>query len=230
MQSSEKPKKTQANQLPKETDQARNSLLASIVDSSSDAIIAKTPDGIITSWNPAAERMYGYTAEEMIGKPISLLLSPDKPYEMDEILAKIRKGERVEHFETVRRRKDGSFIHVSLTVSPIYDETGKLIGVSSIKRDITDRKRTEELLASIVESSDDAVIAKTPEGVITSWNPAAEAMYGYKAEEIIGKPVSVLEAPDRPGEMTEILKKIRKGERVEHYETIHRRKDGSVKE
>ena len=226
MHPSEDPKKTPATQVPKETDATRTSLLASIVDSSSDAIIAKTPDGIITSWNPAAERMYGYQAEEMIGKPISLLLSPERPNEMDEILAKIRRGERVEHFETVRRRKDGSFIHVSLTVSPIYDETGKLIGVSSIKRDITDRMRTEELLASIVESSDDAVIAKTPEGVITSWNPAAETMYGYKAEEIIGKSVSILEAPDRPGEMVEILKKIRKGERVEHYETNRRRKDG----
>src|SRR6185369_8104559 len=91
--------------------------------------------------------------EEMIGKPISMLLSPDRPNEMDEILAQIRRGERVEHFETVRRRKDGSFIHVSLTVSPIYDDAGKLTGVSSIKRDITDRMRTEELLASIVESS-----------------------------------------------------------------------------
>ena len=85
---SEKPKKTKAVQLPKETDETRM-LLASIVDSSSDAIIAKTPDGIITSWNPAAERMYGYTAKEMIGKPISMLLSPERPNEMDEILAKL---------------------------------------------------------------------------------------------------------------------------------------------
>jgi len=209
-----------------ENDRTGNALLASIVNSSSDAIIAKTPEGIITSWNPAAERMFGYQAAEVIGRPISLLLPPDHAHEMDDILARIRNDEPVEHFETVRRRKDGGFIHVSLTVSPIHDETGALIGVSSIKRDITERKSTEELLSSIVESSDDAIVAKTPEGVITSWNRAAEIMYGYKAAEVVGRPVSVLESPDRPGDMDEILKKIRNGKRVDHYETHRQRKDG----
>src|SRR5690349_19137782 len=103
------------------------SFLASIVESSDDAIVGKTPEGIITSWNPAAERMYSYTAKEVVGKHISMLLPSDRPKEMEDILAKIRKGDRVEHYETLRMRKDGSAIHVSLTVSPIHDAAGRLI-------------------------------------------------------------------------------------------------------
>ncbi len=117
----------------------RVALLASIVDSSDDAIVAKTPNGIITSWNRGAEQVYGYSAEEVIGKPISVVISPDRPNEMDEILARIRRGERVDHYETKRLRKGRKAIAISLTVSPIYDASSKLIGVSSIARDITER-------------------------------------------------------------------------------------------
>src|SRR5690242_10862479 len=119
----------------------RIALLASVVDSSDDAIVTKTPDGIITSWNRGAEQVYGYSAEEVIGKPISVVISPDRPNEMDEILARIRLRERVEHYETKRLRKDRKPIAISLTVSPIYDGTGKLIGASSIARDITERRQ-----------------------------------------------------------------------------------------
>ncbi len=203
---------------------ASTTLLASIVNSSDDAIDSKTLDGVITSWNPAAERMYGYSAEEILGKNISMLSHPDRPEEMDEILEKIRKGERVEHYETVRVRKDGRRISISLSVSPILDDAGKVLGVSSIARDITERATT--LLASIVYSSDDAIDSKTLDGNITTWNPAAEQMYGYSADEILGKNISMLSHPDRPEEMDEILQKIRNGERVEHYETVRVRKDG----
>jgi len=202
------------------------SLLASLVNSSDDAIISKTIDGVITSWNRAAEQIYGYTAREILGKPINLLLHADRPDEMTVILEKIRRGERVEHYETVRVRKDGRLISVSLTVSPIYDERGQMIGVSTIARDITERKRGLSLLASIVNSSDDAIISKTLDGVITSWNRAAEQIYGYSAQEILGKPINLLLHADRPDEMTVILQKIRGGERVEHYETVRLRKDG----
>ncbi len=106
----------------------RTWLLASIVDSSDDAVIGKTLDGVITSWNRAAELIYGYSADEVIGKPISMLIHPERPTEMDEILEKIRAGGRVEHYETVRVRKDGRTISISLTVSPIRDSTGQLIG------------------------------------------------------------------------------------------------------
>ncbi|HCU92247.1 MAG TPA: hypothetical protein DHU96_05715, partial [Actinobacteria bacterium] len=136
-----------------------------VIESAADAIVAFSTDRIITSWNPAAERMYGYTAQEVVGKHISILLPPDRPKEMDEILAKIRKGERVEHYETLRARKDGSTIHVSLTVSPIHDSAGRLIGVSSIKRDITERKRAEEqfqatsqYVRSLIEASLDPLV------------------------------------------------------------------------
>src|SRR6266542_5321537 len=142
---------------------ASTTLLASIVSSSDDAIDSKTLDGTITSWNPAAERMYGYSAEEILGKNISMLSHPDRPEEMDEILERIRKGERVEHYETVRIRKDGRRISISLSVSPILDDACKVLGVSSIARDITERRgATTTLLASIVNSSDDAIDTKTP--------------------------------------------------------------------
>lgn len=220
--------------------EARTALLASIVDCSDDAIIAKSPEGTITSWNRAAERIYGYSAEEMIGQAVAVLVPPESSDDMQEILARVGNGERVEHYETVRRRKDGTLIDISLTVSPIFNTEGQLIGASSTARDITERKRADEelrkanqsidartaLLASIVDCSDDAIVAKTSAGVITSWNRGAEQIYGYSASEIIGKPMSILLQPDRPDELEGILAKIRGGARVEHYETVRLRKDG----
>jgi PAS domain S-box-containing protein len=120
--------------------------LAAIVESSDDAIISKSLDSIISSWNDAAERMFGYTAEEMIGKPITVLIPPQYLDEEAAILAKLRRGERIEHFETVRVRKDGRLLDVSLTVSPIKDLDGAVIGASKIARDITQRKIAEEAL------------------------------------------------------------------------------------
>jgi PAS domain S-box-containing protein len=123
---------------------AAASWLAAIVESSDDAIVSKTLDGIITSWNPAAERLFGYTAEEVIGRPISILAPPDRENEMPANLERIRRGEKVDRYDTVRRCKDGSLVDISLTVSPIRDETGRIVGASKIARDITARKRAEE--------------------------------------------------------------------------------------
>jgi len=120
--------------------------LAAIVDSSIDAIISKDTNGIITSWNRAAERLFGYSAAEAVGKPIAMLATPDKPAEMAAILARIRQGERVEHFDTVRRAKDGRLIPISLSVSPIKDEHGQVVGASKIARDISERAEAEEAL------------------------------------------------------------------------------------
>ena len=111
--------------------------LASVVETSEDAIITKDLNGIITSWNKGAERIFGYEANEMIGKPISLLIPPDRPDEEPSILARLRKGQRIEHYETVRRRKTGELIDISLSVSPLSDATGKIVGASKIARDIT---------------------------------------------------------------------------------------------
>jgi len=124
--------------------------LAAIVESSDDAIISKDLDGIITSWNDGAERLFGYTAEEIIGKSITLLIPDDRQGEEPDILARLRNGERVEHFETIRRRKDGSLVDLSLTISPIRDEHGGIVGASKIARDITDRKAVESLRQTLV--------------------------------------------------------------------------------
>jgi PAS domain S-box-containing protein len=118
-------------------------LLVSIVESSDDAIISKDLSGIVTTWNRGAERLFGYTAEEIIGKPITLLIPADRLDEEPEIIARIRRGERVDHYETVRRRKDGSMIDISLTVSPMNDAKGKIVGASKIARDISERKEAE---------------------------------------------------------------------------------------
>ncbi|MGO4127606.1 PAS domain S-box protein [Inquilinus sp. YAF38] len=118
--------------------------LAAIVESSEDAIVAKDLNGVITNWNRGAEHLFGYTAEEAIGKPITILIPPDRLDEEPEILARIRRGERVEHFETIRRRKDGSLVEISLMISPIRSRTGEIVGASKIARDITERKRAQE--------------------------------------------------------------------------------------
>lgn len=117
--------------------------LAAIVESSEDTIISKSLDGIITSWNGSAERMFGYSAEEVIGKSISILIPAERQHEEPGILQRIRRGERIEHYETVRRRKDGSPLQVSLSVSPVKDAWGQIVGVSKIARDITARKQAE---------------------------------------------------------------------------------------
>jgi len=118
--------------------------LASIVQFSNDAIISKNLNGIIESWNAGAERIYGYTADEAIGQSIEMLIPEDRPGEEPQILAQIRRGERIDHYETKRRHKDGSLIDISLTVSPIIDSYGQIIGASKIARDITDRRKTIE--------------------------------------------------------------------------------------
>jgi PAS domain S-box-containing protein len=120
-----------------------NALLAALVESSDDAIVSKTLDGIVTSWNRSAERLFGYAAAEMIGRPISLLAPAGREDEMPAILERIRRGERIERLETVRRRKDGSLVEVSLTISPIRDARGRLAGASKVARDITERRRAE---------------------------------------------------------------------------------------
>jgi PAS domain S-box-containing protein len=128
--------------------------LAAIVSSSEDAIVSKDLNGIITSWNGAAERLLGYTAEEIIGRHISTISLPGREKEMSAILEKIRRGERVEHFDTERRHKDGSLVQVSLTVSPIHDSEGRIIGASKIARDISERRRAEEQLRFLTRELD----------------------------------------------------------------------------
>src|SRR6185295_14888193 len=137
---------------------------AAIVESSDDAIVSKTLDGVITSWNGAAQRIFGYTSAEAIGRHISLIIPPDRLEEENEILAGIRAGQPIKHLETIRVAKDGRQVAVSLTVSPIKNPSGQIVGASKVARDISDRRRgeiTQAGLAAIIESSDDAIVSKT---------------------------------------------------------------------
>ncbi|MGA2748661.1 MAG: PAS domain S-box protein [Verrucomicrobiota bacterium] len=358
--------------------------LAAFVESSPDAIIGKSLEGIITSWNPAAERLFGYTSAEAVGQPMTFLVAPDRIEEEARILDQIRAGESVEHFETVRQRKDGGLIDVSVSISPVRDAFGKIIGASSIARDIseqkqvlgtlermraeleqgvaertaslaaaeaaarsqtqlletvfdamgegmvmvdsagritfanrrmstlfgfehnellgqsielllpersrdshtqlragfmaqpvtrpmgaarglvgrrkdgsevlleialnpvtiqkepfvlasiidvTERQRAEEALrclAAIVESSDDAIIGITLEGIITSWNPAATRLLGYRSDEIIGRPIALLIPADRVEEEAQVLGRIQRGQRVANFEAGRHCKDGRL--
>jgi PAS domain S-box-containing protein len=204
--------------------------LAAIVESSDDAIISKSFDGIIQSWNKGAERLFGYTAAEAIGRPIAILIPAERAHEEHEILDRIKRGERVDHYETIRVRKDGRSVHVSLLVSPVRDAEGTVIGASKIARDITERKTAELAalqLVAIVESSDDAIISKTLDGTIVSWNAGAARLYQYAADEVIGRPIGILVPPDQPDELPRIMTCLRRGERIEHYETQRIRKDGT---
>lgn len=174
------------------------SRLASIVQSSDDAIIGKRLDGTILSWNPGAERIYGYAEGEVIGRNISVLVPPDRPDESAQILGRVKRGERVDHFETVRMRKDGRRIDVSLTVSPITDVTGEITGASTIARDITERKQAEEVLRrseeryrDLVENSEVLLFTHDPEGKLLSVNRALVRHLGYEqAEELLGRRLS----------------------------------------
>ena len=320
-------------------DQAR---LAAIVQSSEDAIIGCTLDLVITSWNPGAERLYGYTAEEMIGRRADILFPREDRGEGAHLIGRIAAGERVEEHLTTRLRKDGTLVMVSVTASPIFAAAGAIVGVASVTRDLTERERararfrglleaapvaiiaadvhrrvalanaqaerlfgyppgelvgqpvddlfpdyveamrvgrgprfaadlapgevvaiklaarrrdgaefsaemslttietdegwlalagvrdaTERELAAIVEFSSDAIIGKTLDGVITSWNRGAEEMYGWTSGEMIGRSVSALVPPDRAEELRRLLAAVAEGERVEHLETQRLRRDGS---
>ncbi|MGF7077857.1 PAS domain-containing sensor histidine kinase [Mucilaginibacter sp. UYCu711] len=210
------------------TDQ-KQAILASIIATSDDAIISKTLDGIINSWNPAAERMFGYTEAEAVGKHISLIIPPDRLSEEDVIIGNISKGNKIDHFETMRMAKNGSLIPISVTVSPITDPSGRVIGASKIARDISIYKQNNEkqgMLAAIVDSSDDTILSKTLEGIITSWNKAAEKMFGYTEQEIVGKHISTIIPPERLQEESFIIGEITNGRKVDHFQTVRQAKDG----
>ena len=207
--------------------------LAAIVDSSDDAIIGKTLDGVITSWNSSAVRIFGYTSAEAIGQHITLIIPKERWPEEDDVLARVRAGQRVDHFETVRMAKGGQTVAVSTTVSPIRDPSGRIIGASKIARDISGRRQeeiTQARLAAIVESSDDAIVSKTLDGVITSWNTAAERMFGYPASEAVGQHITLIIPQERRSEEDHVIARIRRGERLSHFETVRRRKDGQLVE
>jgi two-component system sensor kinase FixL len=178
---------------------ASDSRLAAIVASSDDAIIGETLDGRISDWNRGAQDIFGYSAAEMIGQPITILAPPDEAEESLAILAKIIAGERVHHYATRRRRKDGALIDISLTVSPVLDSAGRLVGASKVARDVTaatrfqaDLAAREAHLQSVFDTAPDAMVVIDADGIIQSFSLAAERLFGYTAAEAVGRNVALL--------------------------------------
>ena len=167
--------------------------LAAIVSSSDEAILSKTPDGVILTWNRGAEHLLGYAEADVVGRHVAFLTPDDRPEETEEILERIRRGERIERFESVRLRSDGSRVDVSLTISPIHDAAGQLVAVSEIAHDITERKRMEnelrqasEYARSLIEASLDPLATVDQNGIITDVNEATERMTGLPRRQLIG--------------------------------------------
>jgi len=207
--------------------------LAAIVEHSDDAIIGKSLDGVILSWNAGAERIYGYSATEMIGRHISMLAPSHQLDDMEYILGKIRNGESVLHYETVRRNKEGKDLQVSLTVSPIKDVKGNLIGVSTIARDVTERKKAEETIRSanaynrsLIEASLDPLVTINPDGKISDVNAATVRVTGYSRKKLIGTDFSKYFT--EPEKARAGYEKVFRDGSVTDYELGIRHKNGHV--
>jgi PAS domain S-box-containing protein len=174
------------------TDSRAAERLAAIVESTGDAVYSESPDGRILTWNAAAERLYGYTAEEAIDGPITLIVPEDRHWEVVEILGRIALGEQIEHYETVRQQKDGRLRAVSLTVSPVPDQRGGVTAASVVARDITDRVAAANRFEQFLEFSPDAVVGVDESGLIVLVNQQAELVFGYARAELNGQPVETL--------------------------------------
>jgi PAS domain S-box-containing protein len=205
------------------------SLLAAIVDSSDDAIISKKLDGTITSWNQSAERLFGYKAEEAVGQHITLIVPRERRSEEEDILRRLAGGERVDHFETVRKRKDGATVDVSLTISPIRDAAGRVIGASKVARDITERRQAEQALseqARLLDLSNDAIFVRDAGDHVIYWNKAATELYGFTHEEALGRVTHELLQTQFPAHLRMIKEQLHRDERW-NGELVHTRKDGT---
>lgn len=216
-----------------ETSNIQNVLshLAAIVESAQDAVIGVNLNRQIISWNGGAEQLFGYSAVEVVGKPADMLVPAAHLDEQNSAAEQVLSGSCVDRFDTVYAHKNGRQIDVSLVISAIRGANGTIVGASKIAHDITKRKQVERKLAhlaAIVSSSDDAIVSSDLNGVLDSWNDGAFRLFGYTAEEAIGQPAAVLIPPDEVNEQSPLLEMIHTGDRVEHFETRRRQKDGSV--
>ena len=209
--------------------------LAAIVESSEDAIIAKTLDGIITDWNRGAKKIYGYSAQEVLGKPINILVPPDRPNEIPMILERLRRGEAIEHYETVRVTKDGRRLDISLTISPIRNSAGKIVGASTIARNITERKRAEEALKEserlyrtvIEQATENIFLVDAETRRIVESNSAFQETLGYTEEELRSMTLYDIVAADRKS-IDSNIRLILEQKQRSVGERKYRRKDGSL--
>jgi PAS domain S-box-containing protein len=213
-----------------EAEEARTKLSA-IVESSEDAIVSESLDGIITNWNASAERIYGYSAAEAIGKPITILIPPEHPNEFPQFTGKIKRGEAIKHFETDRIRKNGERIQMSLSLSPVKDEAGAIVGISVIGRDITERKRTEEKLRQLsraVEQSPASIVITNPAGDIEYVNPKFIEVTGYTLAEALGKNPRILKSGEKgPEAYRELWQTITAGKEW-NGEFLNKKKNGEL--
>jgi PAS domain S-box-containing protein len=197
------------------------SRLGAIVESSDDAIISKNLDGTITSWNKSAERMFGHKAHEALGRHITMIIPPDRRHEETKILERLRRGERIDHFETVRMRKDGTMLDISITVSPIKDRAGIVVGASKVARDIGERKKaerdlreSEERFRTIVDTTPECVTVVSPNGTLLYMNSSGLKMIGAdQAETIVGKDVYAWIAPEDRDAVRDFNERTCRGER-----------------
>src|SRR5688500_13402820 len=224
----------------REASELESRRLAAIVESSDDAIISKDLQGIIRSWNKGAERVFGYAADEVIGKPITILIPGDRLTEEETILERIGSGQRVEHFETIRVCKDGRHINISLAISPIKNDRDQIIGASKIARDITASKEAEERLRRALEfdetvmlSMGEGLFTLDNEGRVTFVNPAAQRLFGWTLTEMLGRKMHAVthhSHPDgTPFPMEECagFSVLREGKMLTEHEDVFIRKDGS---
>ncbi len=189
------------------------------------------PSGYVIGWNAGAERITGYQAKEIMGQHLSRFY-PDENVARGVPKQVIKNATVDGHFESEgwRIRKDGARFWAEESLTAVWDESGKLRGFSNVTRDITERRKVDEIrarFAAIVESSDDAIISKTLDGIITSWNAGAKKIFGYSAQEVVGKSLQMIFPPERMGEEKEILARIAQRESIEHFETVRIKKDGT---
>jgi PAS domain S-box-containing protein len=209
----------------------KNALLASIIMFSQDAIISKTLDGTITSWNPGAEHLLGYTASEAVGAHVSLIVPADRMEEESHIIGQLRQGHTVQQFETIRLRKDGRPLHVSLTASPLRDSQGQVIGAIKSLHDMTRSKLEAAKFRALLEAAPDAMVVVEPKGTIGLVNARVEKLFGYQRDELLGKPVEILIPQgfpsQHPGLSADSLLPTQPQRREAALELIARRKDGT---
>ena len=205
-----------------------SSRLAAIVEASTDAIISSGPNGTIESWNHGAEQMFGYSEEEAVGMPFARLIPPEREYEATETREGILRGIPTTIPETVRMKKDGERITVSIVAYSVENVDGKVIAIVAVARDLSSEMKTRLQLAAIVEASTNGIIRVTPEGTVQSWNKGAEKIFGYSEEEAIGMAISLLVPPDRISETSQTPNVFEHGDTLSFPDTVRLRRDGTT--